>query len=170
MRNRLRVTFLLATAVAMSACGGYGSPSQPTATPSPTPAPAATQASVTITYQGFFVPAPSPTFLWQSEDGNLFPFFVSGTLTITADSGIPCNITSLTVAGRPALNEFVRERERQGGGTTFIPPRGVVRVGVSAFYGTPGETNHARLITVTATFTDDRGNQIAAATELQVGN
>jgi hypothetical protein len=106
--------------------------------------------------------------LWQSEDGTFFPFLVNGTLTITADSGIPCTITSLTVAGRPALNEFVRERERLGEGTTFIPPRGVVRVGVNAFYGTPGETDHARLITVTATFTDDRGNQIAAATELQV--
>lgn len=163
--NRLQVTFLFATAVVMSACGGgYGSPSRPSAIPSPTPAPAPTQASVTIIYQGRFVPAPTPEFLWNGEDA-LYPFFVSGTLTLGERSGIACTITSLTVANRPSLNDYVR----QAGGT-YIPPGGVVRVGLSAFYGTPGETNPARLITVTATFTDARGNQFTATTELQVGN
>ena len=134
-----------------------------------TPTPASTQASLTATIAPNPVTATNCLVPCAAIDGSgrIFQWRVQGNMTIHETAGLGGNVDTIIVTNFNPPIVYTSDVIAQRSGTSHIAAKGILNVPVTVIYGIVGSVNASRSIVmdVLVSFTDDRGNQVSAATQ-----
>jgi hypothetical protein len=154
-------------AVLLTACGGGGSTSAPSA-PIATPPPVASRAEVTITVS-------PPTLVAVANNDRTYPWRVEWTLVLHETAGLGGNVNYVNVGfvnsfgfETPSALNYGADTIIRRAGTNHLEPRGELRIPLGMAYFADGFGQRTITLKNAISFTDDRGNSTLIGTTASV--